>query len=166
MPGVSFIAMYLVTNFIWSVLKTTLFLTFGRDFLWMLPELYIQSCVEYALVFTENQQKTYVHFNTYLHTMSKTQIKLDLRVLSFCLGLYSIEIFNLGVQLNRKQSRFINELCLIWASAWGKEVALQKSLGVLSLTFMGPENHMRCKICNINQFVTMPPVKKRELRRP
>lgn len=85
----------------------------------MLLGFYIQPCVEYALVFTENQQKTYVHFNIYLHPMSKTKIKLDLRVLSFCLGLYSIEIFNLGVQLHKEQSRFTNELCLIWAKVLG-----------------------------------------------
>lgn len=33
---------------------------------------------------------------------------------------------------------------------------LEKSLGVSSLTFMGPKHHSKDKIGNINQFVTMP----------
>lgn len=77
--------------------------------------------MEYALLFTENQQKTYVHFNIYLYTMSKTQIKLDVRVLSFCLSLCSIEIFKLGVQLNKNQSIFINMLCLMWVKVLGEK---------------------------------------------
>lgn len=75
--------------------------------------------MEYALLFTENRQKTCVHFNIYLYTMSKTQIKLDVRVLNFCLGLCSIEIFKLNVQLNKNQSIFINRLCLMWAEVLG-----------------------------------------------
>lgn len=51
--------------------------------------------------------------------MSKTQIKLDVRVLNFCLGLCSIEIFKLDVQLNKNQSIFINRLCLMWAEVLG-----------------------------------------------
>lgn len=50
----------------------------------MMLALYIQSCVEYALVYTENQQKTYVDF-TYI--LCQRQIKLDLRLWRFCLGL-------------------------------------------------------------------------------
>lgn len=99
-----------------------------------------------------------LHFGICLHTMSKTQIKPDLRVLSFCLGLYSIETFNLGVGLNTNQSGFINELCLTWARVLGiKNWSYTRLSGVLSLTFMGPEHHPRCKIHKINQFVTMPP---------
>lgn len=66
-------------------------------------------------------QKTCVHFNIYLYTMSKTQIKLDVRVLNFCLGLCSIEIFKLDVQLNKNQSIFINRLCLMWAKVLGEK---------------------------------------------
>lgn len=51
--------------------------------------------------------------------MSKTQIKLDVRVLHFFLGLCSIEIFKLGVQLNKNQSIFMNVLCLMWVKVLG-----------------------------------------------
>lgn len=56
-----------------------------------------------------------------LYTMSKTQIKLDVKVLKFCLGLCSIETFKLGVRLNKNQSIFINMLCLMWVKVLGEK---------------------------------------------
>lgn len=46
-------------------------------------------------------------------------IVLDLRLVSFYLGLYFSEIFNLDVQLNKNQSGFINQLYLMWAKVCG-----------------------------------------------